>query len=321
MRFLFLPAILLVALLAVISLFLGVTDISPLAIVTGTADPTALLVLTASRLPRTIALIFAGASMAVAGTIMQMMARNKFVEPSTAGTVESATLGMLVVLLVAPGLPVLAKMLVAAAFALAGTALFLFILSRIPLRSPLMVPLIGILLGGVIGAATSFIAYRYDMIQTVAAWTSGDFSAVLRGRYEVLWVAAFLTVASYFAADRFTVAGAGEAFATSLGLNYRQTIGFGLLIVALTTASVVVTAGMIPFVGLIIPNVVSQLYGDNLRRSLPWIALSGAGLVLVSDMIGRVVNAPFEVPVGTILGIVGSLFFLYLLLGRSRRVA
>ncbi|NSZ61014.1 iron chelate uptake ABC transporter family permease subunit (plasmid) [Agrobacterium tumefaciens] len=313
--------ILVTLLFAVISLFVGVSSISPLAVLSGQTDDRTLMILAASRLPRTIALILAGAGMAVAGTIMQMLARNKFVEPSTAGTVESASLGMLAVLLIAPDLPVIAKMLVAAVFALFGTALFLAILRQIPLRSVLMVPLVGIMLGGVISAVTAFFAYRFDMMQTMGAWTSGDFSAVLRGRYEILWVAFALTVVAYIAADRFTLAGMGEEFSANLGLNYRRVVTLGLVIVSLVTASVVVTAGIVPFVGLIVPNVVSMIAGDSLRRTLPWIALCGAVLVLVCDIVGRVVNAPFEIPVGSVLGVVGGLFFLYLLLGRRSRAA
>ena len=318
---LFLPVLILTLLLATVSLFLGVSNVSLSAILTGEAVEMQLLVLGASRLPRTIALMLAGSGMAVAGTIMQMLARNRFVEPSTAGTVESAGLGMLTVLLLAPELPVFAKMLVASLFSLAGTALFLAILRRIPLRSVVMVPLIGIMLGGVISAVTAFFAYRFDMMQSMGAWTNGDFSTVLRGRYELLWIALGLTVAAYIAADRFTVAGMGEDFATNLGLDYRTVVMLGLVIVSLVTASVVVTAGMVPFVGLIVPNLVSMTMGDSMRRTLPWIALSGAALVLACDMIGRVINAPFEIPVGSVLGVLGSIVFLYLLLRRRSHVA
>ncbi|MGF9564465.1 ABC transporter permease [Neorhizobium sp. BT27B] len=318
---LFLPALLLTFLSAVVSLFVGVRDVSPLDLFSGTADQRDLMVLAASRVPRTIALVLAGSGMAIAGTIMQMLARNRFVEPSTAGTVESASLGMLTVLLIAPDMPVIFKMLVAAAFSMAGTALFLSILRAIPLRSILMVPLVGIMLGGMISAVTTFFAYRFDLLQSIGAWSSGDFSIVLRGRYEILWIAFALTIAAYVAADRFTVAGMGEDFSSNLGLDYRKVMTLGLVIVSMVTACVVVTAGVVPFLGLIVPNVVSMIMGDNLRRSLPWIGLCGAALVLVCDIIGRVINAPFEIPVGAVLGIVGSLFFLYLLLGRRNRVA
>lgn len=314
-------ASLLIVCLAIISLFVGASDVSPSAILAGTADQRQVMILSASRVPRTISLVLAGCSMAIAGTILQMLARNRFVEPSTTGTVESAGLGMLVVLLLAPDMPVVAKMLVAGAFALAGTGLFISVLRAMPLRSILMVPLVGIMLGGMIGAVTTFFAYRFDLLQSMGAWANGDFSAVLRGRYETLWVALGLTVSAYVAADRLTVAGMGEEFSTNLGLNYRRVMAIGLVIVSMVTASVVVTVGIVPFIGLIVPNLVSMAMGDNLRRSLPWIGLSGAGLILVCDLVGRTINAPFETPVGTVLGVIGSVFFLYLLMRRTGRVA
>ncbi|MEW9612848.1 iron chelate uptake ABC transporter family permease subunit [Shinella sp. S4-D37] len=307
-------------LLSVVSVLIGVSDLSLSALLAG-ENATARLVLIEVRIPRTLALLFAGAGMAVCGTIMQMLARNRFVEPSTAGTVESAGLGILVVLLLAPDLSVYLKMLVATAFALAGTGLFLLILTRIPLRSPLMVPLVGIMLGGIISAVTTFFAYRYDMLQSLGAWTTGDFSAVLRGRYELLWLSLGLTALAYAAADRFTVIGMGEAFATNLGVHYGRVVTLGLVIVSMVTAAVVVTVGMMPFLGLIVPNLVAMAMGDRLRRSLPWVAIIGAGLVVVCDMIGRLVIAPFEVPVGTVLGMLGSAFFLYLVLRRRLRAA
>lgn len=300
-------------------MFVGVSDVTLASLSAG--DGKAWLVLLDSRIPRTLALIFAGAGMAVSGTIMQMLAQNRFVEPSTAGTVESAGLGILLVMLFTPGLPVYARMLVATFFAIAGTALFLAILRQIPLRSALMVPLVGIMLGGVISAVTTFLAYRFDLLQSMGAWTTGDFSAVLRGRYELLWLSMSLTAAAYFAADRFTVMGMGEAFSSNLGINYRRVVMLGLVIVAMVTACVVVSVGMVPFVGLIVPNVISMALGDRLRRSLPWVALFGAGLVLACDIIGRSVIAPFEIPVGTVLGAIGSAFFLYLVLRRNSRAA
>jgi iron complex transport system permease protein len=312
-------ATLLVVALALASLFVGVSRVSIPALLDG--SDRALQVLAISRIPRTIALVIAGAAMAVSGMIIQMLARNRFVEPSTIGTVESASLGMLLVMLLAPDMPVFGRMLVAAAFALAGTALFMRILRSIPLRSVLMVPLVGIMLGGVIGAVTTFLAYRFDLLQSIGAWTTGDFSIVLRGRYELLWISAGLTIVAYLAADRFTVAGLGETFTTNLGLNQRRVVGLGLTIVAVVTAAVVVTVGVIPFVGLVVPNVVSLWMGDNMRRSLPWIALLGAGFVLFCDLVGRLVIHPYEIPIGVVMGVIGSAFFLFLLLRRANHVA
>jgi len=274
------------------------------------------LVLAASRVPRTLALLLSGAGLAVSGILMQMIARNRFVEPSTAGTVESAGLGILLTLLLMPGAPVVVRMLIAAMVALAGSALFLMLLSRLPLGSALMVPLVGIMLGGIFDAVTSFLAYRFDLLQSIGAFGSGDFSIVLRGRYEFLWIIAALVAAAYATAARFTILGMGEAVAIGVGLNYRRLVAFGLIIVSVVTAVVVVTVGAVPFVGLIVPNVVSLILGDDLRRSLPIVATGGALLVLGSDVGGRLIIAPYEIPVGTIMGVIGSLGFLVLIFGR-----
>nr|WP_280517730.1 iron chelate uptake ABC transporter family permease subunit [Falsirhodobacter halotolerans] len=306
--------------LAVISLFVGVTEITPADLLAGRIDDRQWQVLMAARVPRTLALILAGCATAVAGLVMQIIVRNRFVEPSTAGTVEAAGLGLLVVTLFAPGMPLMGKMLVAAAFALAGTALFLRILRMVPLRDVLMVPLIGIMLGGVIGAGTTFFAYRFDLLPSLGAWSMGDFSGILRGRYELLWIGGALTLAAYAAADRLTVAGMGKDFTTNLGLGYRPTMALALVIVALVSAVVLVSVGMIPFLGLIVPNIVSLIVGDNMRRAVPWVAVSGAGFVLACDIVGRTIRAPYEIPISTTLGVVGSVIFLFLLL-RTRHHA
>nr|WP_066131367.1 iron chelate uptake ABC transporter family permease subunit [Bordetella ansorpii] len=310
----------LLVVLCVISIGLGASEFSFGALLGGPDAARTWKLLLVSRVPRTLALLLAGMSLAVAGLIIQMLVRNRFVEPATAGTLESATLGILVVTLLMPGIPMIGKMLVATVFALAGTLLFLALLRRVPLRTPFIVPLIGLVLGGVISAATTFVAYRYDLLQSLHAWTVADFSSVLRGRYELLWIGFALTAVAWLAADRYTVAGMGRAFASNLGLNHaRLTLG-GLLIVSAISAMTVVTAGSIPFLGLIVPNAVSLLMGDNLRRAIPWVAVLGGGFVLACDIIGRLVLYPYEVPIGTVVGVIGSALFLCLLRSRKARL-
>ncbi len=306
---------------AVVSVFIGVSHVTPATLLSNSADSQALQVLLVSRIPRTLAIVLAGGSMAVVGMIMQLLARNNFVEPSTAGTIEAATLGLLVVAILAPGMPVMGKMVVASLFALAGTALFLRILRLVPLRSVLAAPLIGIMLGGVIGAVTTFFAYRLDLLQSLNSWMTGSFAGVLRGRYELLWLSFVLMLVAYIAADRFTVAGMGQDFTTNLGMNYNRVWTLGLIIVALVSSVVVVTVGMIPFLGLVVPNVVRTIFGDNMRRSTPWVVVFGAGFMLICDIIGRTLRYPYEIPVGVVVGVVGSVLFLYLLLRKDAHVA
>lgn len=316
-----LGALALVAALALCSLLVGVGDMHWSTLWSHSDDDLASQVLIYSRVPRTLALLLAGASMAVCGLLMQMLARNHFVEPSTVGTVESASLGMLFAVLVLPSWPVYAKMGVAAVAALLGTALFLAVLSRIRLRSSWMVPLVGLVLAGVLEAAGSFVALHFDMMQTLRAWSNGDFSLVVQGRYELLWVSLAITALACLAADRFTVAGLGESFATNLGLNYRRLVWQGLVVVAIATAAVVVTVGSLPFVGLIVPNLVRLVLGDNVRRSVLWVALLGAGITVLCDLLGRLLIAPYEIPVGTVLGVLGSGLFLVLILRRRKEGA
>ena len=315
-----LVAIVVTLILAIISLFVGVSDVSLGALLSSNAEDRPMQVLLISRIPRTLAIILSGASMAVAGLVMQMVIRNRFVEPSTAGTTESASLGFLVVTMLAPGWPLIAKMGVAAVFAMAGTALFIRILRAVPLRDVMLVPLVGIMLGGIIGAITTFFAYRFGLLGSLLAWTMGDFSGVMRGRYELLWIGLGCGIAAYIAADRFTVAGMGKDFTTNLGLNYQRVMVLGLAIVSVVSAVVLVSVGSIPFLGLIVPNVVSLMVGDNMRRTVPWVAVSGAGFVLACDILGRVIRAPYEIPISVVVGVIGSMVFLYLLL-RTRRNA
>ncbi|MCA9876423.1 MAG: iron chelate uptake ABC transporter family permease subunit [Thermomicrobiales bacterium] len=315
-----LAALVAVVALALVSITIGVYDLDISRVLAGSESLQESLVLVASRIPRTVAIILVGISMSVAGLIMQLLAQNRFVSPSTAGTIEASSLGILTVTLLTPGMPLLGKMLVASLFALAGTGVFLGLLRAVPLRTPLVVPLIGIMFGQVIASVTTFFAYRYDLLQSLAAWTGGDFSRVLRGRYELLWLSGGLTVIAFIAADRFTVAGLGEAFTTNLGLNYQRVLFLGLSIVSVVTAVNVVTIGAIPFLGLIVPNVVRIIVGDNVRRTAPWCALFGAGFLLLCDIAGRVIRYPYEIPIGTVVGVVGSVVFLALLLRTTARV-
>ncbi|WP_062379379.1 ABC transporter permease [Demequina pelophila] len=285
------------------------------------SDPAQLQVVTVSRIPRTLALILTGAAMAVAGLIMQHLTRNRFVSPSTAGTIEAAGLGLVVALLFFASAPVLAKIGVATVFALAGTALFVGLIQRLRLPDPMMVPLLGIMLGAIFGALAELLAYRANLTQAISVWMNGDFSGVLQGRYETLWLAGAAAVLAYAFARQLTAAGMGEAFATSIGVPYRLILGAGLAITAFTTAVVVTTVGAIPFLGLIVPNVVTLIAGDNLRRTLPATALGGAALVLACDIVGRLIIHPYEVPVGTIVGVLGAGAFLVLVLRKGNRYA
>jgi iron complex transport system permease protein len=306
----YLIALLILAALSITSLFIGVIDLS--------TEPDQWHLLTLSRIPRTVAVILTGMSISIAGVIMQMLARNKFVEPSTTGTVEWATLGILLLTIYWPESPMWIKLVIACLFSFVGACSFLLILKRITLQSTIIVPLAGIMYAGIISSIVLFIAYQYDLVQSIWTWIQGDFSMMLQGRYELLWLGAFLAVLAYITADQFTLAGLGQSVATNLGLNYRIVFLWGITLVAFISGITVVIAGVLPFLGLVVPNLVSLTMGDNLRQSLPWIAIVGASLVLFCDILARIINFPYEIPIGTVMGIIGSGLFLYLILRKQK---
>lgn len=298
------------------SVFIGVKDIALWDLLNGNDDQ--LHVLFISRFPRLIAILIAGVSLGVVGLIMQQLSRNKFVSPTTGGTDDSARLGILVSMILFADATPMQKMLVAFAFALAGTFVFMKILDRVKYKDAIFIPLVGLMFGGIVASVTTFFAYKYDLIQSLSAWLQGNFALTMKGRYELLYLSVPVVIVAYLYANRFTIAGMGEEFATNLGLRYKQVVNVGLVIVALVSSVVMLTVGTIPFLGLIIPNIVSLYLGDNLRKILPHTAVLGAVFLLFCDILGRVIIYPFEIPIGLTVGVLGSGIFLYMLLRRKR---
>ena len=276
------------------------------------------LTLTASRLPRLAALVLTGVGLSVCGVILQHLVRNKFVEPATSGGLDAAKLGILLSLALVPAASVPVRMLFALVVCFAAGLLFVLLIRRIQFKSTVLVPVIGLMYGGVLSAIAEFYAYRHNIMQSMQGWLLGDFSRVVQGSYEIIYLILPIVALTYLYAHRFTLVGMGEGMATSLGLNYPATVALGLLLVAVTVSATVISVGAIPFVGLVIPNLVALRYGDNLGRTLPIVALSGACLLLACDILGRVLIYPFEVPIGLTAGSVGGVLFLALIIWRQR---
>ena len=197
--------------LSLASLFIGVSSISIVDIFH--LDEDQLQILFVSRLPRLISIIIAGASMSICGLIMQQLSRNKFVSPTTAGTLDSARFGILVSMLLFTSATALQKMLVAFVFALLGTFIFMKILEKIKFKDAIFIPLVGIMFGNIINSIATFFAYRYDLIQNMSSWLLGDFSMIMSGRFELFYISIPLVVVAFLFANKFTIAGMGEDFA------------------------------------------------------------------------------------------------------------
>ena len=302
--------------LSVWSLFVGVIDINVASLMNGSLEQWEIFLV--SRLPRLLAILCTGVGMSVAGLIMQQLCMNKFVSPTTGATISSAQFGILLALLFMPDSTLWGRAIFAFAAAVAGTWLFVWFIQKIQFKDVVMVPLVGIMFGNVIGGITNYLAYRYEMTQALSSWLVGHFSLVLRGRYEIVYLVVPLVILAFVFANHFNIVGMGKDFSKNLGVPYNVVLFMGLTIAAMITASVVVVVGSISYIGLIVPNVVAMFKGDKIRGTLVDTALFGAIFVLVCDMIGRVVIAPYELPIELIVGILGSILFVGLLLYRLK---
>lgn len=311
---LLLPTLLL--LLCGISLMVGASQMSWSALLSASDD--AWLTLTASRLPRLAALVLTGVGLSICGVILQQIVRNRFVEPATCGGLDAAKLGILVALTVLPGAGATGRMLFALVFCLLASLAYVAIIRRIRFTNLVLVPVIGLMYGSVLSAIAEFYAYRHNILQSMQGWLLGDFSRVIEGNYEIIYLILPIVVLTYLYAQRFTVLGMGEGMATSLGLNYAATAILGLVLVAVTVSATVITVGAIPFVGLVVPNLVALRYGENLKRTLPIVAMCGAALLLACDILGRLLIHPYEVPIGLTAGSVGGVLFLVLILWKCK---
>lgn len=307
----FIIAIVIVIILGIVSLFTGVYDLK------GQEDGINMFFIT--RVPRTASLMLTGAAMSMSGLVMQLITQNRLVEPTTTGTIEWAGLGLIFVYLLFPAPTLVQRMTGAIIFSFIGTMIFFLFLKRVKLRSSLIVPIIGMMLGAVISATSTFIGLVFQMTQNIETWFVGSFASVQIGRYEYLWIIVVVTFFIFIYADRLTLAGLGEDVTTSLGINYNRIVLLGTGLISFAIGVVAAVIGNLPFLGLIVPNIVSMYRGDDLRSNLPWVCVLGMGTITACDIISRTIIMPFEVPVSLILGTAGAVVFIIILL-RQRRL-
>ncbi|EOH2494337.1 ABC transporter permease, partial [Campylobacter coli] len=307
--------LILLVVFGIISLFIGVIRINLDDIFSLSTTQLEIILLT--RIPRLIAILLTGMSLSICGLIMQQLTQNKFVSPTTAGTMDCAKFGILISLIFFTGASFFTQALIASIFALLGSFIFIQILRKIKLKDVIFVPLIGLMFGGIINAITTFFAYALNYIQNIQGWLQGSMANVMQGNYELLYISLPLFILAYFLAHKITIAGMGEDLALNLGVSYNTILFLGLIIVSIITSVVIVSIGVIPFLGLIIPNLVAIYRGDNLKKNLIYIALCGALFLLICDIISRLVIFPFEMPLSITTGVLGSLIFIFLLLKRK----
>lgn len=305
----------LLGILVSISLFVGVHAITPTALLIG--DERQVFLFIKTRIPRTVSLVLAGAMMSVSGKIIQHFMQNKFVSAGAIGMIDSARFGILLVMLLIPTSSLLMRSTVAFIFAYIGVLIFLALCRILPKGDDMLIPLAGVMFSNIIGAIVTFFAYQFQLIQNITAWLQGDFATVMEGSYELIYMTIPIFFLLFIFAHIITVAGLGEEMAQSIGVNYRL-LQMGILaLVALGASSVLIMVGTVPFLGVVIPNLVSLYYGDHFKKNIGLIAVYGSIFLIVCDIISRVIIHPYEMPVSVIAGVIGGFLFLFILLRRK----
>jgi len=294
------------------SIRIGVLDFSYRALFSGDED--ALYVLWVSRIPRTISIILAASAMSIAGLIMQAISRNKFVSPTTAGTTNAAILGVLLGYLLLGSQSSYMKTLFALVFSMISTVIFMLFLQKIKFKNVVYVPLIGMMYGAMISSVSTFIAHQFNALQFLNTIGVGGFGNKAIGTYELLYLVIPAIVIAIIYATRFSIVGMGEDFATNLGVRYQSVMIIGLFIVSLITSVTFVMVGILPFIGLVVPNLMTKFYGDEVKKTMFDVAIFGSSFVMVNDIISRVIVYPYEVSITFTMGITGAVIFLVLIL-------
>lgn len=211
--------ILIFLMLTTISLFTGVDENVSIANLIK-FDEEALLTFFKSRTPRTLAIILTASGLSVSGLIMQALSSNKFMAPSTSGTLDASLLGVLLSYILLGKQSSLIQMGFAFVFALVATIIFMIVLNRIQLRDAIYVPLVGMMYGAIISAVTNAIAYHFDALQVLSLINFGTFNRFTD--FSLIYIIIIPLILAVVYAAGFSIAGMGEDFAKSLGMNYRK---------------------------------------------------------------------------------------------------
>lgn len=270
------------------------------------------------RIPRSVSIVLASAGLAVAGIIMQAISQNKFISPTTSGTISATQLGMLVALLLFPMGSSFVKFGFAFISALIFSIFLMVILNKIKIKNIIYLPLIGMMYGSIISSITSVLAGMFGKLQTVQSWNVGSFTLLVKGRYELLYIIFIPVLLAYIYATKFSIVGMGEDFSKNLGINYKSVILLGLVLVSIISSLTYIIVGPLPFLGLIIPNIITLIYGDNLKKSMIDIIFLSAIYILICDILSRTIRYPYEIPISFVAGVFGSLIFIIILFGRVK---
>lgn len=321
----------LVILFFFVSLLLGSSNLSFVESIQGLfgiGDPVNVRIVQRMRLPRALAGIFAGASLGIAGLIMQSCLDNPMASPATLGVSNAAVLGANLSIIIMSGGMVSTNNgnnwslfnpfgVSSMAFVFAvGSVLLILLLSKIKDFQTDTIVLAGVALSSLFQAVTTLIQYFATDTQLSSAiyWSFGDIGrASFTQVYIMMGVSlaaiAFLMILRW----QLNALVLGEEQAKSLGVRTSLIRISALIVASLLTAVVISALGIIGFVGLIAPHIMKRILGNDHRFTIPASALAGAFLLLVSDTIARIALGGMSLPVGAVTAILGAPFFLYII--------
>lgn len=304
----------------VFSITLGSVSLSFNEIVSGLlgTSETESIIIRDIRLPRVIGALLAGASLSSAGLILQCVTNNPLCAPNIVGINSGAGFAVMLMLCFAPTawavLPVSAFI---GAFLTTVTVMALAFSKHMG-RSETALVLTGVAVSSLLSAGISFLSLKYpEILSSYTAFSVGGFSGI---QIKELLVPTFITtialISAQISASKMTLLYLGDDLAASLGVNVKRLRICSLTVASLLCASAVSYAGLLGFVGLIVPHISRKLIGCDIKTALPFTAICGATLTTASDLLGRTLFAPSELPAGIIMSLIGAPFFLYLLITR-----
>ncbi len=277
------------------------------------------------RLPRALAAALVGGFLAVSGTIMQGITRNPIAEPSVMGITQGATFTIAIALVLQKVLPGFAPgsfMLMIFAFLGASISgiLVYFISSKSRGKvDPVKLALAGTALGTLLVSLATAIAMYFNLSQQLSFWISGGLVSAKWEGVKLLIIAGGIGfLLAIIMAPRITILSLGEEVAIGLGQKTNLVRFISLLVVILMTGASVSVAGNIVFVGLIIPQIAKAIVGADYKYIIPSSLVLGSVLLVYSDVLSRMINPPYETPVGAITALIGVPMFIYLVRKETR---
>lgn len=269
------------------------------------------------RLPRAFGAALVGAFLAVSGAIMQGMTRNPLASPSIMGVTNGAAFTLVIMLAFFPAASNIATTF--ASFAGAGFAVILVFLVGSYSTSgltPVKLALAGVAIGTLLSSISSIIALHFQLEKQMSFWFAGGLAGTNWTSIQILLISGGVGLSlALLIARSITILSLGEDIASGLGQNNLLIKILGIVSVLILTGAAVSIAGTVGFIGLIIPHITRFIMGTDYRWIIPSSAIFGALLLVLADVVARLVNAPFETPVGAITSLIGVPFFLYLARG------